>query len=129
MEENKIYYTRVLPLVKYVKTIKNGKEYTECLDNLSSSEIKSLPSTKARMLWDEGDELYLAEQPLFHRGGTGIKFSVVFLYDELTKEEQEKYYDRTILLPLTREFVIQVYGEKSKRVFPIKKRRKKEETK
>ena len=128
--EKEIYYTRVLPLVRYVtKKDKNGKEYTDAIDNLSREERLALSEEKARMLWNNGTGLYVAEQPLSYHEGMSAKFSIVYLYDELSKEEKEKFFDRTIVLPLTREPVVKVYGDNSKRFFPRRKRKiKREET-
>ena len=100
--EKEIYYTRVLPLVRY-ETIngKNGKKHTVAVDNLSSKEVLALPEEKARMLWNNGNDLYVAEQPIIYHEGMSIKFSIVYLFDELSKEEQAKYYEKTIVLPLT----------------------------
>ena len=127
--ENKIYNTRVLPLIKYVESEQNGKKYVDAVDNLSKEELLSLPSEKARMLWDNGSDMYIAERPLSYKQGMSIKFSIVYLFDELSNEEQQKYFDRTIILPLTKEPVIKVYGENSKRFFPKRVRTNREETK
>ena len=49
--EKEIYYTRVLPLVRYiVKKDKNGKEYTDVIDNLSREERLSLSEEKLSAL-------------------------------------------------------------------------------
>ena len=129
--EKEIYYTRVLPLVRYiVKKDKNGKEYTDVIDNLSREERLSLSEEKARMLWNNGTDLYVAEQPLSYHEGMSIKFSIVYLFDELSKEEQTKYYERTIVLPLTIKPVVKIYDDNSKRFFPKRKSKiKKEDTK
>lgn len=128
--EKDIYYTRVLPLVRYEKKkTRNGKEHTVVVDNLSREEVLSLPNEKARMLWDNENDLYVAEQPITYHEGMSIKFSVVYLYDELSEEEKIRFFDRTIVLPLTIKPVVKVYGEDSKRFFPKRRRFKKEETK
>lgn len=127
--ENKIYNTRVLPLIKYVESEQSGKKHVDAVDNLSKEELLSLPSEKARMLWDNGSDMYIAERPLSYKQGMSIKFSIVYLFDELSNEEQQKYFDRTIILPLTKEPVIRVYGENSKRFFPKRVRTNREETK
>ena len=128
--EKDIYYTRVLPLVRYEKKkTSNGKEHTVVVDNLSREEVLSLPNEKARMLWDNENDLYVAEQPITYHEGMSIKFSVVYLYDELSEEEKIRFFDRTIVLPLTIKPVVKVYGEDSKRFFPKRRRLKKEETK
>lgn len=116
MMEKEIYYTRILPLVRY--------EDNGVVDNLTKEELLSLSKDKARMLWNFGDNLYVAEQPLALKTGMSIKFSIVYLFDELTSEEQDKYYDRTIVLPLTRKPVVQIYGDNSKKFFKSKKRSK-----
>ena len=129
--EKEIYYTRVLPLVRY-ETIngKNGKKHTVAVDNLSSKEVLALPEEKARMLWNNGNDLYVAEQPIIYHEGMRIKFSIVYLFDELSKEEQAKYYEKTIVLPLTIKPVVKIYDDNSKRFFPKRKSKiKKEDTK
>ena len=126
--EEEIYYTRVLPLVRYIEIEKNGIKQTYAIYNLSKSELISLPIDKACMLWDDNSGMYIAESPLSYKAGSSIKFSIVYLYDELTIEEQEKYFERTIVLPLKRKPVVKVYGENSKRIFP-KRKIKKEENK
>ena len=129
MEKN-IYYTRVLPLVRCEKKkTRDGREHTVVVDNLSREEVLSLPNEKARMLWDNENDLYVAEQPITYHEGMSIKFSVVYLYDELSEEEKIRFFDRTIVLPLTIKPVVKVYGEDSKRFFPKRRRLKKEETK
>lgn len=127
MENKEIYYTRVLPIVKYVETFENGEFKHVCKDNLSQEELKSLSLSSARMLWESNEELYIAEMPLTYNQGTSVKFSIVFLFDELSENDQEKYFDRTIILPLTRKSTVKVYGENSKRVFSKKKVKSKEE--
>ena len=126
--EKEIYYTRVLPLVKYiVKKDKNGKEYTDVIDNLSREERLALSEEKARMLWNNGTDLYVAEQPLSYHEGMSTKFSIVYLFDELSKDEQTKYYERTIVLPLTIKPVVKIYDDNSKRFFPKRKCKVKKE--
>lgn len=127
--EKEIYYTRLLPLIRYEEYSYKGKEQTLALDNLTKDEFRSLPEDKARMLWKNNDDLYVAEQPLSFKEGMSIKFSIVYLYEELSEEEQLKYFDRTIVLPLTRKPVVQIYGDNSKRFFSKKVKTKKEDTK
>ncbi|MGM9882306.1 MAG: hypothetical protein ACI31S_05640 [Bacilli bacterium] len=121
--ENKIYYKRVLPFVKEEKIVKNGKEKTITVDNLSNEEIKNMSLPLPKMLWKNADGMYLTELPITLMGyGTGVKWALFYIFDDLTLEEQAKYYDRTIEIPLTKEEVVKVYSENSK---PIKKRAKK----
>jgi hypothetical protein len=55
---------------------------------------------------------------------------LVYLFDELSKEEQAKYYEKTIVLPLTIKPVVKIYDDNSKRFFPKRKSKiKKEDTK
>lgn len=126
--EKEIYNTRVLPLIRYEEYEYKGRKQTLALDNLTRDELLSLPEEKARMLWNFGEELYVAEQPLSLKTGKSMKFSIVYLYDELTEEEKIKYFDRTIVLPLTRKPVVQIYGDNSKRFFSKKTKVKKEVT-
>ena len=97
--EKEIYYTRVLPLVRYiVKKDKNGKEYTDVIDNLSREERLSLSEEKARMLWNNGTDLYVAEQPLSYHEGLSIKFSIViwWIVKRRTSQILWKNYSITI---------------------------------
>lgn len=124
--DNKIYYKRVLPFVREKNIVKNGKEKTIMVDNLSNEEIKSMSLPLPRMLWKNADGMYLAELPIALMGhGTGVKWSLFYIFDELTLEEQAKYYDRTIEIPLTKEKVVKIYSEESKTLKPIRKRIKK----
>lgn len=99
--EKDVYYTRVLPFAR-----------------LTNEEIKSLPVTSAKMYWEFGDERYISEMPLHYKQGTSIKYSLVYLFDELSDEDQERFFDRTEILSLTREGTVKIYGEKSKGIHP-----------
>ena len=83
-------------------------------------------SSEQRMLWHIGDQIYLAEKPLTYRGNE-IRKKLYYVFDELTSEEQEKYFDRSIIINVTRDYVVTVYDDNSKRLFPKKKIKKKEE--
>ena len=74
--EKEIYYTRVLPLVRYiVKKDKNGKEYTDVIDNLSREERLSLSEEKAN------EEIFSykkdLQQPIIQNLTNIIKDSIV----------------------------------------------------
>lgn len=117
--EKQIYDTRVIPFVKYEEKTRKGKKYIKVIENLSKEEIKNM-SCEPRMLW-EREHVYVAELPLAYNEGTGIKWALYYVFSELTKEEQEKYIDRSIVIPMTRESVVKIYGESSKRFFGKKK--------
>lgn len=123
MENNigkKIYDTRVIPFVKEEVRVKNGKVSKKIVDNLSQSEIRSM-SCEPRMLWENKEHVYMAEMPLAYNGGTSVKWSLYYVFDELTSEEQAKYFDRSIVIPTTIESVVKVYGDSSKKVFSKRK--------
>lgn len=115
--EKKIYDTRVVPLVM-------TNEKFEKIDNLSNEEIKNM-SCDPRILWQNSDRVYMAEMPLAYKGGTGIKWSLYYVFNELTKEEQAKYFDRSVVIRTTIKDVVQVYEESSKRFFGKKKTKRK----
>ena len=118
--EKQVYDTRVIPFVRYEKRIKNGKPYTKVTDNFTKEERDNM-SCEPRILWENKQHVYMAELPLAYRQGTGVKWSLCYVFDELTQEEQDKYFDRSIVIPMTRESVVKVYGEESKKFFGKKK--------
>ena len=115
--EKKIYDTRVIPLVRYEKNEKNGKEVV--IDNLTVEERNNM-SCAPRMLRENREHVYIAEMPLAFRG-SGILGSLYYVFDELTKEEQERFFDRSIIIPTTIEKVVEVYDVSSKRIFSKKR--------
>lgn len=118
--EREIYNTRVIPFVRYEKRVKNGKEYEVAIDNLTSTEIKNM-SCDPRMLWETKEHVYMAEMPLTFKGGTGIKWSLYYVFDELTEEEKAKYFDRSVIIRTTIEKVVEIYGDSSKSFFGKRK--------
>ena len=126
--EKKIYDTRVIPYVKTVKVTRKGKVQEYTTHTLNKEERASL-SCKPRMLWENKNHVYMAEMPLVYNEGNGVKGSLYYVFNELTPEEQEKYLDRSTVIPVTIESVVQVYGEESKRLFNPKKRTKKKTVK
>ena len=122
--EQEIYEIRVLPFVLLDEKIVNGKKYVERIDNLNNEEIKNM-SCEPRMFWQKTDRTYMAEMPLAYKGGTGVKWSLLYVFEELTKEEQEKYFDRSVIIHTTEKDVVKVYGEASKKFFGKKKSKKK----
>lgn len=123
-ENNKFYSMRVIPLV-IEKESDDNRDSSIYVDNLLNEEINDM-SSEQRMLWHIRDQIYLAEKPLTYRGNE-IRKKLYYVFDELTSEEQEKYFDRSIIINVTRDYVVTVYDENSKRLFPKKKIKKKEE--
>ena len=121
--EKGIYEVRVLPFVVVEEKMVDGKRYIEKRDNLTTDEIKNM-SCDPRMLWQTAERIYVAEMPLAYNGGTGVKWSLLYVFNELTKEEQDKYFDRTIVIHTTEKNVVTVYGESSKRFFGKRKSKK-----
>ena len=122
--EKKIYDTRVIPYVKKEVRKRKGKEYEVTVHTLNKDERESL-SCKPRMLWENNEHVYVAEMPLVYNEGNGVKGLLYYVFNELTPEEQEKYFDRSTIIPMTKESVVLVYGEESKRLFNTKKKTKK----
>lgn len=123
-ENNKFYSMRVIPLV-IEKESGDNRNSSIYVDNLLNEEINNM-SSEQRMLWHIGDQIYLAEKPLTYRGNE-IRKKLYYVFDELTSEEQEKYFDRSIIINVTKDHVVTVYDDNSKRLFPKKKIKKKEE--
>lgn len=118
--EEKLYSIRIVPFVKYISKENNGVTYEDVEDNISSEEIKNM-SCEPRIFRRKGDLVYLAEIPLAFKGGTGVKGFLCYVFDELTKEEQNKYMDRSVIFNTNVETVVQVYGDESKRFFGKKR--------
>ena len=123
-KNNKFYSMRVIPLV-IEKESGDSRNSSIYVDNLLNEEINNM-SSEQRMLWHIGDQIYLAEKPLTYRGNE-IRKKLYYVFDELNSEEQEKYFDRSIIINVTRDYVVTVYDDNSKRLFPKKKIKKKEE--
>ena len=123
-KNNKFYSMRVIPLV-IEKESDDNRNSSIYVDNFLNEEINNM-SSEQRMLWHIGDQIYLAEKPLTYRGNE-IRKKLYYVFDELTSEEQEKYFDRSIIINVTRDYVVTVYDDNSKRLFSKKKIKKKEE--
>lgn len=105
---------RVVPFVRYDETIDDkGKKHTNVVDNITNEEMKNM-SCAPVAYWQDGEEFYVAELPLVYNEGASVRFRLVFVYDNLTIEEQKLFENRTIELPVTKKEVVKVYGEKSK---------------
>lgn len=115
--EDKIYEVRVIPFVRYEKRIKNGKVIEDAVDTFTREERANLSVQIPSMLWQNKDHIYLAEPPLVFNEGTGVRGTLYYMFDKLTPQEQEKYFNRSIVIRMTRPAEVQVYGEESKRFF------------
>lgn len=122
--DKKVYNTRVVPFVIYSKRIVNGREHTIAIENLTTEEIKNM-SCEPRMLFETKEHTYMVEMSLTFHGGTSVKWSLYYVFDELTKVEQEKYFDRSIVIPTTIEKVVPMDGKSSKKYFGKKKKKTK----
>lgn len=98
--ENETQYKRVLPFVVSRVDVKKGKEHVVKKDNLTNEEIRNMSCESIMLQPDDAYEAYRKVNPLVFSGfGTGIRMFLCYDYDMLTKEEQDKYYDRTIVIP------------------------------
>lgn len=98
--ENTIQNKRILPFVVNGTKIVGGKTYVTKKDNLSNDEIKNMSCDAIMLFPNEARGAYCEYDSLvFDGNGTGIRMFLCYDFDKLTKEEQEKYYDRTIVVP------------------------------
>lgn len=110
IQNKTIYQIKVIPLVI--------KKEEKIQDNLSQEEIESM-SCDPRMLWRMGNNVYLSEMPLTYKG-TKVKSSLYYVYNELTKEEQEKYKSRSTTITVTKNKIEKINESKKRRL--IKKK-------
>lgn len=118
--ENKVYDIRVLPVLK---KIKNDNGVVSFVDNLTNEETTSI-SCLPVMLWNFGTDVYFAELPLTYRG-SGINEHLFYMYDWLTDEEKEKYFNRTMIVKTTRPEVTKIYNTTEEKKGRSKTRNKK----
>lgn len=113
MQNAEVYNMRVIPLVKRINYVCNGKTKSVIEENLSINEIRNM-SCEPRMLVRREDDVYFTELPINYHG-TKIKWTMFYLYDELTNEEKERFIDRTIDIPVTIDSVVRLYTNKTKK--------------
>lgn len=104
--EKELYNTRVVPYVRYETRNKNGKTYEVKVDNLSNEEIRNmscLPKIYERV---SSDVYVIDNTPLTFRG-TGLRGLLCYDFEQLTKEEQEKYFDRSIVIQTVPKSIIE----------------------
>ena len=96
--ENKVCDTRVVPFVRYEEKIRKGRVYREPVDNFSIQERKNI-SCLPKMFKKNGDNIYIEDMPLTFNGGTGIRYFLCYVFNDLNSEEQAKFFDRSIVIP------------------------------
>lgn len=98
--ENEVTYIRILPYVRVERIVKNGKESLVKIDNLSVAEISKMSVKMPKIFERNSDGIYVLDEPSITSRATGIRMLLAFAYDELTEDEQLKYFDRSILIPV-----------------------------
>lgn len=113
-EIKETYDILILPFVINKKVIRNGIESYAKVDNISSEESKRM-SCEPKFLVRENDELYLTDLPLFY-SGTGIRWQLCYVYDDLTEEERVRFADRFEIIKATRPYTpgINIYKKEEK---------------
>ena len=115
--ENQICEKRVIPFVRYEEKIRKGRVYREPVDNFSVQERKTI-SCLPKMFRKNGDDIYIEDMPLTFNGGTGIRYFLCYVFEDLNPEEQSKFFDRSIVIPTV---VQNNTKEDSKRTFTKRK--------
>lgn len=101
--ENEIVNMRIIPYVRTVIKVKNGKERLEKIDNLSSAEISKMSVKIPKIFEKNSDGVYVLDETSLTFRGTGLRMLLAFEYDELTDEEKIKYFDRSIVVPVIKK--------------------------
>lgn len=110
--EKEVCYTRIVPFVKYETKMKNGKKSEIAIDNLSGDEVKKM--SRDPVILEKSEDTYiLYETPLRFRG-TGLRLRLCYLFDDLTKEEQERFFDRSEVIPTISSRTVSYIEESSK---------------
>ena len=108
-----VYNMKVLPLVRRVPIKENGLIKYITVSNLSSEEIRNM-SCEPKMLQKNNDDVFFMElPPTYH--DTRIKWTLFYIYDDLTIEEKEMYKDRVEEIPVTINTVVSFYTAKGKK--------------
>lgn len=110
MDKQAMFDVKVIPLIKREIIIENDKIKENIIENLSRDEIKNM-SCKPRMLNRNSEDIYFAELPIQYHG-TKIKWSLFYIFDELTDEEKIKYDQRSDYISVTKETVVELYTKK-----------------
>ena len=99
MEKSDVYNMRVVPLMRKINIVKDGKTKSIVEENISMNEIRNM-SCEPRMLIRKDDDVYFTELPINYHG-TKMRWSIFYLYDELNDLEKERFASRTITIPVT----------------------------
>jgi len=98
--EEKIIEMRVVPYVRTETIVKNGKESYVKVDNLSTEEIRKMSVKLPKILERNSEGIYVLDETSVTFRGTGLRMLLCFDFSELTKEEQYKYFNRSIVVPV-----------------------------
>lgn len=113
--EKKFINMRVVPFVREEKIIKNGRTCITKVDNLSTDEIRKM-SIVPQIFEKNNDGDYVLDRTMIRFKGTGLRMLLCYVHSELTSEEQEKYFDRSIVLPVIVKNEIKTTAQVKKRV-------------
>lgn len=116
--EKKVYETRVIPFVTYNTIIKNGKKREVVNDNLTVQECRNM-SCESKLLRLNSQHVYeIVDTPLIMNNSfTGIRGLLCYVYDELTPEEQKKYFSRSKVILTTIESVVKNDAKAPRKLF------------
>lgn len=101
--KEEIINMRIIPYVRTETRVKNGKERQVKVDNLSSAEIAKMSIKFPKIFERNSDGTYVLDETSVTFKGTGLRMLLAFAFEELTEEEQEKYFDRSIEVPVIRK--------------------------
>lgn len=110
MQNAEVYNMRVVPLMRRINIVKDGKTKSIIEENISTNEIRNM-SCEPRMLVRRDDDVYFTELPINYHG-TKMRWSIFYLYDELNDDEKERFMGRTIDIPVTIDSVVRLYTNK-----------------
>ena len=128
MEKSDVYNMRVVPLMRKINIVKDGKTKSivesHCLHTICTSgkcpnmgecwsrgTATFMIGGEPRMLIRKDDDVYFTELPINYHG-TKMRWSIFYLYDELNDLEKERFASRTITIPVTVDSVIKLYTNK-----------------
>lgn len=115
MEKEFIEIMRVVPFVIEKQIIKNGRPQYVKVDNLSSEEIRKM-SIVPQIFEKNNTGEYVLDKTMIRFKGTGLRMLLCYVYNDLTLEEQQRYLDRSIVLPVIFKNEIKTTTQVKKRV-------------
>lgn len=113
--ENEIIELRIVPFVRVETKEKKGKSYSTLVNNLSESEIRKM-SVDSKIIEMNSDGKYVLEESSIIFKGSGLRTLLCFIYDELTEEEKEKYFSRSIVIPVIMQKEKEIENKPQKKV-------------